>query len=141
MVSFNHIYACYMSQFCQKNIKTVQKMKMPKRGRWLKNEDNLKKKGISIYEDESKNKLNGKNIDPRMTVTSKLWIRTKMTTTSKWKWPHAKLNAKKCILIDFEIKLLVHQGEFSLVASIKVKFLASVTKNVVLSFWLITLKI
>ena len=27
-----------------------------------------------------------------------------------------------------------HQGEFSLVASIKVKFLASVTKNVVLSF-------
>ena len=34
-----------------------------------------------------------------------------------------------------------HQGEFSLVASIKVKFLASVTKNVALSFWLITLKI
>ena len=27
-----------------------------------------------------------------------------------------------------------HEGEFSLVASIKVKFLASVTKNVVLSF-------
>ena len=34
-----------------------------------------------------------------------------------------------------------HQGEFSLVASIKVNFLASVTKNVVLSFLLITLKI
>ena len=30
--------------------------------------------------------------------------------------------------------VLTHQGEFSLVASIKVKFLASVTKNVVLSF-------
>ena len=40
-------------------------------------------------------------------------------------------------LVDTDIVdtlVLRHQGEFSLVASIKVKFLASVTKNVVLSF-------
>ena len=33
-----------------------------------------------------------------------------------------------------QLQRLEHQGEFFLVASIKVKFLASVTKNVVLSF-------
>ena len=35
---------------------------------------------------------------------------------------------------DIISNIKLHQGEFSLVASIKVKFLASVTKNVVLSF-------
>ena len=41
-------------------------------------------------------------------------------------------------ILNYQIS---HQGEFSLVASIKVKFLAYVTKNRLLSFWLITSKI
>ena len=36
--------------------------------------------------------------------------------------------------------ITVPQSELSLVASIKVKFLAYITKNGVLSFWVITLK-
>ena len=40
----------------------------------------------------------------------------------------------KDVLRNFQGSCCGHQGEFSLVASIKVKFLTSVTKNGVLSF-------